>query len=949
MARTLVLTLLISGVFGTLFPSPVHGDEIASTTAPTEVATTTPETPGETADEPISEFSFPEASITTTPTQGVLLNNSYADSAWDIQMSGGHYAYFFNGYEALGNPPDTTGHTWTPTSDVVRARIKVAPGTTCDQFRWGGTYGMVLWSAGYTANYESNPRFTTDLGGGVCEFTFYTPIPAGTPLVAAFLSLTEASAVMGSSNNTGTSTTGLYANPIAGGFAFQLCGTDGCSGGFASSTPPAPPEPRISNVLFLPGIEQSRLYRNKIGCDDDLPSCEQSLWNPVNGDTEPDELWLTSDGKSGNPSIFTKERDTVDAIDLGPIQGAHKFYTSFFSDLDTLIGHENWREVTYDWRLSLDDILSHGTQRGSRIYYSEATSTPYIEQTLRELASKSPTGKVTIIAHSNGGLVAKALLRKLGDSEASSLVDKLILVAVPQSGSPQAIGGLLYGYGSALPFDKCANLYVLHFFCGMYVSRTEVRNMALYSPMTYHLLPSQAYFDSVQDPNHSVFSFAGSHSFEAEKLAYGSTIDSWDELSDFLGAKEGGRGQAPADDASIPAVGDVGMIDYARRTHTNLDTWTPPAGMTVYQVAGWGDRTVSGISWYEELQTSNPTPIYKKQYRPIFVEDGDSVVPAPSALQIPTSANVKNIWVDFAREAKEHSRFPKFGHGEIMEVEELRSIVTSILANHLFTHNSVVLDTRPDASKDNVDKLVFILHSPLTFRITNSSGKTAGDDQSTDEESSIPDSDIGYLGEVRYLAVPADDTYSLTLYGHDSGTFSLDIYEETQGNPGPITTLTAIPVQQGAKATISVDGTSAEIGTLQVDLDGDTSHDLIIEPVSGQTVTYEKTSESISHSRKHTSTIATTSSSSTIIAPLLPETHTESNLEQAIEELSNTSESQVQTSGTTVMSNPNDTDTNLTAAVANALIFEQLILYVRNLLTYIVNIFSKLLTLIHHV
>jgi pimeloyl-ACP methyl ester carboxylesterase len=58
--------------------------------------------------------------------------------------------------------------------------------------------------------------------------------------------------------------------------------------------------------------------------------------------------------------------------------------------------------------------LNNGSQTlDGKIYYrgtNAATSTPYIIQELRRLAATSKTGKVTIIAHSNGGLLAKALL-----------------------------------------------------------------------------------------------------------------------------------------------------------------------------------------------------------------------------------------------------------------------------------------------------------------------------------------------------------------------------------------------------------------------------------------------------------------------------------------------------------------------------------------------------------
>ena len=77
-----------------------------------------------------------------------------------------------------------------------------------------------------------------------------------------------------------------------------------------------------------------------------------------------------------------------------------------------------WKALPYDWRLALEDMLASGKKIGEKngednISYLDATSTPYIFQELERLAETSDTGKVTIITHSNGGLVAKYLLRQL--------------------------------------------------------------------------------------------------------------------------------------------------------------------------------------------------------------------------------------------------------------------------------------------------------------------------------------------------------------------------------------------------------------------------------------------------------------------------------------------------------------------------------------------------------
>ena len=942
--RALVTTLLLAGVFCAPLYTPAYAEDNASTTASSteEQASTTSE------GAPLVVETFSNESIPTPeplPT-GVLLDNSYADTDWNIKIyGGGHYVYFFSGYDSLGNPPLVGNHTWTTNGTTTYIRLKPAGTTTCNDLRYNsGTDGIAIYAPDYSTSYTTNPWYTRAVGDGYCEFMINNGgIPPGTPLGAMFFGLVTDGTLAGSSANSGFSMLGTYEDPIPGGFAFQLCGEDGCSGGFGSSTPPTPPGPKISNVLFLPGIEQSRLYRTKIGCDDDSTSCEQSIWNPVNGDTWPSELWLTPDGKSGNPSIFTKQRDTVSEINLGPIKGVRKFYTSFFGDLNSLVGHENWREVTYDWRLSLDELLTHGAQHGSRIYYSEGTSTPYIEQTLRELASKSPTGKVTIVAHSNGGLVAKALLKKLGDTESAALVDKLVLVAVPQSGSPQAIGGLLYGYGSALPFDKCANLYFTSFFCGMYVSRSEVRNMALYSPMTYHLLPSQAYFDSVQDPNHSVFSFEGNNTFGTEIGTYGRTIDTWSELSDFLAAREGGRTQPPANNIDMPAIGNANLLEYARATHESLDTWTPPESIMVYQIAGWGDRTVSGISWYEELQSSYPTPVYKKQYRPIFVEDGDNVVPAPSALQMPESAHVRNMWVNFQEEADLKRRLPlmELGHGEILEVEDLRNALVAIITDGSILYTTTLGSLKPTEYKNPDRKLVFLIHSPVSVKIQNSVGESISDSVTDSIQTPIPGGDIGYFGELRYLVVPANGEYTLTLYGQNSGTFSLDIYNELHGAPGPITTLAAIPVEEGAVATMRIDGSSESMDSLQVDLDGDKVIDLTVNPITGKSTAHETPIRHYSHPVSNMLGEIAAQKSKIEPIPVIP------SLVYPKVANSKTQKTTIENEKirTEVQNSFTENSTKLTATAYNGVEIEQLILFFKNLLTYILDFLSRVLSI----
>jgi hypothetical protein len=219
-----------------------------------------------------------------------------------------------------------------------------------------------------------------------------------------------------------------------------------CEGSCDDSTPPPPPPDPcvathtcVSNVLFLPGIEGSQLYRP------DYNSGTDRLWEP-NIDSDVQDLYMNPDGTSARSDIYTKELGVIDELPDG-----ENIYKSFIAKMDGLktAGTINdWEPIAYDWRLSLDDILNYGNDIGGRIYYSgdlRATSTPYVIQELRRLAATSKTGKVSIVAHSNGGLVAKRLAQLLGP-EAAQLIDKLIFVAVPQAGTPMAIAADLHGY-----------------------------------------------------------------------------------------------------------------------------------------------------------------------------------------------------------------------------------------------------------------------------------------------------------------------------------------------------------------------------------------------------------------------------------------------------------------------------------------------------------------------
>ena len=613
-----------------------------------------------------------------------------------------------------------------------------------------------------------------------------------------------------------------------------------------------PPKPRISNVLFLPGIEGSRLYEGT-GCG---KTAEEKLWEPYEslwgvlrgiGDGKARDLSLDLSGASVCSDIYTKGDDVIDTV-----RGSN-IYKSFLNEMNGLKvdGTVNdWKPVAYDWRLSLDDLLNKGSEHEGRIYYEEATSTPYIEQTLRALATSSKSGKVTIVAHSNGGLVAKALLNRLGSEASKSLVDKIVMVGVPQSGAPESLGAVLMGYD--------AGIYKYGF---PILSNAAARALAQNSPMAYHLLPSEEYLLSIaSDTDHPVARFAGD-GYVKEIAAYGSTITSSIELDDFLLAKEGGRKKPKASDTGSAEVLNQTLIDYANSTHAILDPWTPPADIEVSQVAGWGADTVAGIDFY--TAPSSIFSLFKPQrkYRPLFIEDGDGTVPVPSALLIASSTSVKRYWIDLSSFYKETKI--KRDHKDLFEIPSLEEFIKNIITNVAGSLPAYISTSQPASMTDN-KKLIFFLRSSraspppdsseseeapirIAMEVTDPSGKKTGiaEDDSITEE--IPDSTYGEFGEVQYLIVPAPASpggrYELTLHGQTSGggqgsMFSLDIQESVAGVAGALATLADIPLVASTTASLTITESIATASPLVVDEKGDGTEIITLTPIAGETVKY---------------------------------------------------------------------------------------------------------------
>ncbi|MHB8710382.1 MAG: lipase/acyltransferase domain-containing protein [Minisyncoccota bacterium] len=583
------------------------------------------------------------------------------------------------------------------------------------------------------------------------------------------------------------------------------------------------------NVLFLPGIEGSRLYKP------DYNGGTTRLWEPMLPDHDNSQLFLDANGVPNRSDIYTK--DVIDNA-YAPIKG--NIYSSFEDSMNNLKANgtiNDWEAAPYDWRLSLDDILSNGKKfPDGRIYYSgdlAATSSPYIIQELRRLAATSKTGKVTIIAHSNGGLVAKALTEKLGSVEATKLIDKIIFVAVPQVGTPEAIGAILHGYDQGLPFD----------WFPLAITPQTARALAANMPSAYNLLPSQDYFTYVDNP---VVTFDNSDFLAPWRARYGALIHSEDQLRNFITDTWRLASSSPSD-LVYPSVGNTILLSQAEAIHTTLDNWTPPQGTSLYEIAGWGEDTLATIEYKEGKKTvcGNPQDIYTCidipaiEYTPRTVIDGDGTVVVPSALWTTASIMVAKYWVNLR---KYNNDLPQSllhfdrKHADILEIPSLRTLIKNILTNATSTSLDFISTSTPPT--DSTKRLRFLLHSPLNLSAIDNLGNVISFATST-----IPASEWKRYGEVQVLTVPKNTPLILHLDAYATGSFTLDM-QEIDGNNAVIasSTLSAVPSATSTKATLALtDGTIQNASPLLLDYDGNGTTDYSLTSRIGKTTVFDIT------------------------------------------------------------------------------------------------------------
>ncbi len=594
-----------------------------------------------------------------------------------------------------------------------------------------------------------------------------------------------------------------------------------------------------SSVLFLPGIEASRLY---VAAQPSAGIPERRLWEPSN-DQDVEHLYLDSNGKqpvSAFPvfnNIYT--RDVINSA-----YGTIGIYGSFLSQLEKMKSTDHsiadYAAVPYDWRLSLDDILNGGVKSGEgsnvQISFISTTFDPYIISELRRLVLGSKSGNVTIVAHSNGGLVAKALLKRLSDTHDPLLekIDKLILVAVPQLGTPEAIAATLHGKEQGIPpaFPVILN-------------ENTARGFAQNSPMAYNLLPDNNYITYVDTP---VVTFDSTLPDWSAK--YGSTIHSTGGLHTFL-TDTYGRVEATSVDVSKPDTLNASLLTASEDMHASLDAWPIPESIDVTEIAGWGvPSTMSGIVYTKKKQCAEvvcanllaPTV----EPNPTWTIDGDGTVVTASALWANGSTTMKRYWVDMKGYNNDHKLqtlggLNNFDHKNILQIYELNNFISDIVLGspHPLT-SYTYLSIEAPASREN--RLMYSLHSPLTLNLYDTKGRHTGISTTTGRiEEQIPDTYYTQFGDVKYIFSDDATTSEVVMNGYATGTFTFNINQLQGDTLIASTTFKDIPTSTTTQVTLNIGGSVSTLSPMSIDKNGDGIIDTVLAPKLNGVVTLDTT------------------------------------------------------------------------------------------------------------
>ncbi len=544
-----------------------------------------------------------------------------------------------------------------------------------------------------------------------------------------------------------------------------------------------------SNVLFLPGIEASRLYkdvRKYFGTSTD------QLWEPF-GNTDVKKLLLDNNGKSLDDSIYTS--DILDSA-----FNVKNIYESFVAMMNGVVADgviNSWLPFPYDWRMSIEDVVYGMTKLST-------TSVSLIDS-IEKLSKNSKTGKVVVVAHSNGGLIAKMLVKALEEKGEAGIVEKIVYVAVPELGTPKAILSMLHGYDQSI--GK-----------GFLVSEKNARIFSQNMASAYGLLPSRKFFE--MNPIKMVSDY-----FSSSTGLFASTYDT---VKNFL--LNNSFSKKTSSDTNVPLLLNPAMVDNAEKIHLALDSFKPASTTKTLALIGWGLPTAEGITYKKDEHCSNNNnDNCGISYIPDLTNSGDGTVLSKS------NSYMSDMHLFFNLKELDKDTKEEINHANILESSESLNLIKKQISNSDEKNYGKYITTAEPVDSDRW--LTIKIFSPVDIDIYDKDGNHTGLLENYDPkknfdkfESEIPLSYYLEYSDVKLVRLLYGEDYQIVLKGNDSGSFVVKAEVEQFDEVIASTTFGEMPVTPFMNAEMIIP-TSTDIfatsSLMNIDVDGDGVIDLV--------------------------------------------------------------------------------------------------------------------------
>ena len=546
-----------------------------------------------------------------------------------------------------------------------------------------------------------------------------------------------------------------------------------------------------SSVIFIPGIQGSRLYNKRDN------GTEDQLWEP-NIPNDIEDLYGDAQGNT-DPSIYT--RDILERTNiLGPNVNLYPVYQNISNNLINLKSTNainDWLPVPYDWRENVNDIVDNGIKLEDK--------TMQLIPEIEKMAKDSQTGKITLLTHSNGGLLSKMLIKELESQNKSHLIDKVIMVSAPQTGTPSAIYALLHGLYFDWKFRPLA-------------PQKYNRELAQNIEMTYALLPSREYYDTV---SHTVIFDESLGEYGNLLASYGGDIDSYEEMKSFVLGQVDGRADAEFDKTNQIGLGNEYLYNKAEIVHNEIDSYEFSENIKLYQISGTGSMTSQAILY------KNRKTLARQVFTPYLVKTmyGDGTVLNKSSAVM----NGSKFYFDLYNYNKDTGL--DLDHANILESVDLVNFINGLIKDTGITTSPYVDTLLPDYSGIKTTKIS--MHSPVDIHLYDSQGRHTGPvyieangELVKSIEENIPNSQYELIGETASIIVSGVESYNLKLDGYDSGVFTLDIENYIGDSVVNTHSFVDLPATSELTSDIIIDSNRV-VSEINLDTDGDKKIDIV--------------------------------------------------------------------------------------------------------------------------